>query len=260
MRDSSPRSEGTVKRERDDAITGMSSEGIVVTVPLSEQDVSFRKNPLDAVFEMVIDDGVLPPYCCVCAKAGSPAKKVRFSNPLPIYFWYAVIGGPIAIIVASLVAIAAPSEAAEQILVAVATLVGLGVGLPAGWGAFRRGRNVMTVYLCDEHSVRFRKLNRLRIVAKTLFVTVMVAIVAWLPMTVLAIVIDGPMEPAVRIILGASGPTALVVTILLLILCATRLAHYHGLAPRLEEDGVRLVFRNSDFAEQVTNHVRSREK
>jgi len=236
------------------------AKGVVVTIPLLAQHVAYRKNPLDAVSEMLIDDSFLPPSCCVCANAGSSANKVRFSNPLPAYFWYVVIGGPIAIVTAALVAVGTQPEAGEGILIAVAVLVGLGAGLPAGREALRRGRNVMTVYFCNEHSARFRKLNRLRIVAKTLFVTVMVAIIAWLPMTVLAIIIDGPMERAVRIMLGASGPTALALTIVLLILCATGLARYHGLAPGLREDGLRLVCRNPDFAEQVTSHIRHREE
>lgn len=257
LQDSSGWCAGTAKRERDEAFGNTSTEGVVVTIPLSEQDVSFRRNSLDGVSEMIIDDRLLPPYCCVCASAGSSRKKVRFLDPLPAYFWYVVIGGPTVMIAALLVALGRPPEAAQRFLTAVATLVGLGAGLLAGQGALRRGRNVVTIYLCDEHSTGYRKLDRRRIVAKTLFVLVMVAIVAWLPLTVIALIVDSPIGFALRVTLAGSGPIALAVTIVLMVLSGSRLARHIGLVPSLKEGKLLLACRSPEFAEQVTTHIRN---
>lgn len=235
-----------------------SSKPAVVNVLLSEADCSFRKNSLDGVSEMVIDDGILPSKCCICTNPASLKREVRFLDPLPASFWYVIVGGPVVVALALIGAVLFPSGDSIHLLTIVATLVGGGAGLWTAQGAFRRGRNIASIYLCDNHVTRDKQLDRRRLIAKILFIMVAVGSLAWLPMTIMAFIADrtGTISFPMHVFLAAVGPVAFVTTMTLLVFFGSKLSRYRGLSFRLRQDKLQLTCRNHEYAKCVATHTR----
>ncbi|MCH7871729.1 MAG: hypothetical protein IID33_08510 [Planctomycetes bacterium] len=144
------------------------------------------------------------------------------------------------------------SDGFQNIAKAIVAFVCGVAGLWTGQGALRRGRNIASIYLCDDHVTRDKQLDRSRLIAKILFITVSVGIIVWLPMPVMSFIMPGGDNFPLRVILGAVGPVAFIVTLALLNFFNARLSRYRGISLRFRQGKLQITCRNHEYAKCIS--------
>jgi hypothetical protein len=221
--------------------------------------VTFSCSSVSGLVKMVFTDTLLPRACPVCARPASAAAVLPFLGPLPRYFLPVMLSIPLLLVVAVVVLIVSQGEAVRVVAAGTGALGGV-LGLLAGQGAFRRGRNELSLFLCDEHAGPYRRAEFWR---KTCFVVLILLLVFNVVWTPAAALMAGSIEAGVGWFYWASNvglPLVLLAAAIVVHASLRRKARRRrGLVPRLDLRGnrLRLKCQNLDFARLVELHRRT---